>query len=193
MRRAALFFFILIALPSKHLHALCFEEAGAAYNVSPRLLQAIAQVESGFRPDALNRNVDGSYDYGVMQINSSWEKKLGHDRWMALGDPCYNVHVGAWILAQCVERHGYTWEAVGCYNSPNRARRAAYARSIAGAMNAAETKRSSGHLIVWVALNKRKNSERCDHGRQAEQIDRKTKDHQKANQGSQGGAKKKRE
>ncbi len=156
MRRAALLFFILIALPCDHLHAFCFDEAGATYHVSPQLLQAIAQVESGYRPDAINRNTDGSYDYGVMQINSFWAKKLGRQQWMALGDPCYNVRVGAWILAQCIGQHGYTWEAVGCYNSPNRTKRAAYASKIAGAMNAAATNKRSGQSILRIAMDKQK-------------------------------------
>ena len=183
MRKQTLFFFIfLILFPVEHVYAFCFEEAGTVYRVSSRLLQAIAQVESGCRPDALNRNADGSYDYGVMQINSSWEKKLGHQRWMALGDPCYNVQVGAWILAQCVRRHGYTWEAIGCYNSPIRKKKTAYARRIAGAMNALELKKRE-QSTAWAVLNQRQNSERCGYGRQIGQIDRKTKNHQKEDQG----------
>jgi soluble lytic murein transglycosylase-like protein len=68
------------------LHAFCFEEAGFIYNVSPRLLWAIARVESGFRADAFNRNADGSYDYGLMQINSSW-----HGSWERSFGPPWGI------------------------------------------------------------------------------------------------------
>jgi soluble lytic murein transglycosylase-like protein len=51
-----------------------------------------------------------------MQINSTWAKKLGKT-WNELGEPCTNVKVGAWVLAQCIQDYGYNWRAVGCYNS----------------------------------------------------------------------------
>ncbi len=108
----------------------CFTEAGRSYNIAPVLLWAIAKHESRFNPAAVNRNRNGTYDFGVMQVNSAWYRVLGHERWMSLGDPCFNIHVGAWILSECVARHGYTWAAVGCYNSSNRARSAAYSQKI---------------------------------------------------------------
>ena len=107
-----------------------FEEAGQKYNISPVLLWAIAKVESGFNPVALNRNSNGTYDYGVMQINSSWHGQLGKDHWAKLNDACTNVHTGAWILAQNIKSHGYTWEAVGYYNARNPAKRAAYVEKV---------------------------------------------------------------
>jgi len=100
------------------------------YGVSPQLLWAIAKVESDFIPHAINRNPNGTYDYGVMQINSVWAEKLGIDIWRSLGEPCTNVRVGAWILAQCIQKHGYTWEAVGCYNASDKKKRQKYARKV---------------------------------------------------------------
>jgi len=54
-----------------------------------------------------------------MQINSSWLPKL---RKYGIGvnelfDPCTSIQVGAWILAQNIQRLGHSWEAVGAYNS----------------------------------------------------------------------------
>lgn len=108
----------------------CFVSAGDMYSINPDLLWTIAKVESNFNPRAINYNKNGSYDYGIMQINSFWYKHLGHDRWMALADPCYNVHVGAWILKQCINKHGYSWSAVGCYNASTEAKRNSYAWKI---------------------------------------------------------------
>ncbi len=114
-------------------HAFCFEEAGTAYGISPRLLWSISKGESNFDPAAVNYNRNGSYDFGLMQINSSWAptlRKMGIP-WTALADPCMNVKVGAWVLAQCISDYGYTWSAVGCYNSRTPSKRDRYAVRIA--------------------------------------------------------------
>lgn len=95
---------------------ICFELAGSKYGISARLLKAIARAESGLDPTAINQNRDGSYDYGLMQINSRWSDVLSDD-WIYITDPCYNVMVGAWVLRQCMERYGYTWDAIACYNT----------------------------------------------------------------------------
>jgi soluble lytic murein transglycosylase-like protein len=113
----------------------CFEEAGLTYNISPLLLYAIAHQESNLKPNAINYNTNGSYDYGIMQINSSWYSVLGHDAWLHLSDPCYNIHVGAWILSGCINKYGYNWNAVGCYNSNYRDKRNKYAKKIMRKIN----------------------------------------------------------
>jgi soluble lytic murein transglycosylase-like protein len=127
----------LVLLASHHVCAFCFEEAGEKYGVSPQLLWAIAKTESCFNPSVVNYNKDGSFDYGLMQVNSSWYGALGHERWMRLGDACYNVQVGAWILSQCVQRYGYTWTAVGCYNAFSKDKRAGYAHRVYRTLKAA--------------------------------------------------------
>ncbi len=85
--------------------------------MSPTILWAIAKEESNFDPAAVHLNKNGTYDFGLMQVNSWWADILGPEAWSALVEPCYNVKVGAWILSQCIQEHGYTWEAVGCYHS----------------------------------------------------------------------------
>jgi soluble lytic murein transglycosylase-like protein len=114
--------------------AFCFEEAGKQYNLPPQLLWSIAKNESNFKPDVVNINKNGSYDFGVMQINSSWAGKLGVQLWSQLADPCTNVKVGAWILSQCINYYGYGWKAVGCYNSRTPGKNEAYARRIAATL-----------------------------------------------------------
>jgi soluble lytic murein transglycosylase-like protein len=128
--RRCLLGLILVVLASQHVWAFCFEEAGERYRVSPQLLWAIAKTESNLNPTAVNYNKNGSFDYGLMQINSSWYGQLGHHRWMHLDDACFNVQVGAWILSQCVQRYGYSWAAVGCYNGVSKNKRAAYASRV---------------------------------------------------------------
>ena len=55
----------------------------------------------------------------MMQINTIWLpqlKKMGISREM-LKDACTSTYVGAWILSQNIKRFGYTWRAIGAYNS----------------------------------------------------------------------------
>ncbi len=110
--------------------AFCFEEAGSLYGINPLILRAIAKVESNFNPTAIHRNTNGTYDFGLMQINSSWAPVLGRERWNLLGDACYNTMTGSWILATCMSKYGYTWKAIGCYNSQTPGKRDRYAQMV---------------------------------------------------------------
>lgn len=120
----------LLVAGTVHAEELCFEEAGIEYEINPDILKAIAKVESNFKPRAVNWNKNGTYDFGVMQINSSWYYTLGKDWWMTLGDPCSNIKGGAKILSTCMKKYGYSWEAIGCYNSRTPSKRDKYALSI---------------------------------------------------------------
>lgn len=100
----------------------CWADAERLYGVSSHLLYAVARAESNLRADALNlthRARTGTYDIGLMQINSSHLPKLAR-----LGispsdlfDPCTNIMVGAWLLADSFARRGVSWDAVGAYNA----------------------------------------------------------------------------
>lgn len=97
---------------------VCFDSASKAYSIPKGILLSIANVESKFRKNAINKNRNGSYDVGIMQINSSWNKKLlsmGITEKM-LFSPCQNIYVGAWILSNNIKRYGYNWTAIQRYN-----------------------------------------------------------------------------
>jgi len=134
MRLATLILLLgMSAVTTRPADAFCYEEAGNRYGISPHLIYAISKGESSFNPLAINYNANGTYDYGLMQINSSWEpalRKLGIS-WNNLADPCTNVMVGAWVLSQCIQDYGYTWPAVGCYNSRTPSKRDRYAARVA--------------------------------------------------------------
>lgn len=96
----------------------CWVAASQRYRVDAWLLYAIAQQESSLNPRALNRNKDGTFDIGVMQINSSHLPTLAGFGIRAehLWEPCLNIQVGAWILADSIRQFGPNWNAVGGYN-----------------------------------------------------------------------------
>jgi hypothetical protein len=112
-----------LALLSVPAHALaCWDEAAQRYGVSSQLLYAVAKVESHLNPKALNlshRQRTGSYDIGLMQINSSNLPALARFGISEsdLYSPCTNIHVGAWLLAQTLARQGLSWDGVGAYNA----------------------------------------------------------------------------
>ncbi|QDL38724.1 lytic transglycosylase domain-containing protein [Rhodoferax sediminis] len=111
---------VLAAMPSWAL--ACWGEAAQRYSVPVELLYAIARVESNLNPKAVNRShfqKTGSYDIGLMQINSGHLRTLARYgiRESDLYDPCTNLHVGAWLLTDSFSRRGVSWDAVGAYNA----------------------------------------------------------------------------
>lgn len=97
----------------------CFDGAAEYHHVNPVILRAITRVEPGYNPSAINRNGNGSYDIGLMQINSSWFPRLREFGVTpaSLTDPCTSIYIGAWVLAQSIVQRGNTWQAIGAYNS----------------------------------------------------------------------------
>lgn len=114
-----------ICLLASSAQAFCWQLAGERYQLDPRLLWAIAKVESDFRLDAVAQNRDGSRDIGLMQINS-WHlprlAALGYSETLLRENACASVMAGAWILAEMVQRYGYNWRAIGAYNAGAGAR-----------------------------------------------------------------------
>jgi len=101
-----------------------FLQAAKAHGVPMDWTQAIARVESGWSPFALNIEGKGyffaskdealtkarqaqaegrSFDSGLMQINSRWLDRYSIPLEAAL-DPAANVWLGSWILKQEIER-----------------------------------------------------------------------------------------
>lgn len=124
-----------------------FQAAASEVNVPAELTQAIARVESGGSPYALNVEGKGyvfasreealaaakqaeaagqSFDSGIMQINNWWLKRYGIPLEAAF-EPEANILLGSWILRQELNRAGDVWTAVARYHSPHAGRGERYA------------------------------------------------------------------
>lgn len=68
LRSAALALACLASSPAQ----ACWHEVASWYGINVHLLYAIAKTESNLNPNAINKgNKNGSYDIGLMQINSA--------------------------------------------------------------------------------------------------------------------------
>lgn len=111
------------------------------------LIEAIARQESSLNPLAVNvagkdyypatrqeaeriiaaAEASGkSYDVGLMQVNRWWMQRYSIPP-ASLLDPEINRTWGVWILEQEIARHGFNWQAVGKYHSPDAERGRHYA------------------------------------------------------------------
>lgn len=97
----------------------CIIKASRKYQVNPLLVRAVMNVEGG-RVGTISKNTNGTYDLGIMQINTIWLDKLNKYgiTWKELVyDPCVNIHVGAWILGNEIKKSDNVWQGVGNYHS----------------------------------------------------------------------------
>ncbi len=118
------------------LTAECLVQAAALQEVPPAVLLGLLRVEGG-RVGMESPNRNGSFDLGPMQINDRvWVPTVARAHFggdqnaarTALRDHgCYNMHIGAWIYRQALQRAGgNNAEAVGLYHSATPDKKAAY-------------------------------------------------------------------
>jgi hypothetical protein len=102
--------------------AYCIVRAARERMLPPEALLAIAMVENG-RPGMRLLNKNGSYDLGVMGINTVWLNERSPLKYYVSAqqladDVCANIHTAAWILAGHNRVTGEIWPAIGRYHSP---------------------------------------------------------------------------
>lgn len=115
-----LFIIYLFSFPSTIL-ANCFNSVGKAYNIDPLLLESIALNESNNKNNIVSKlNTNGTYDIGIMQINSSHLNLLAKYNVTEddlIHNTCINITVAGFILSSNIKTRGNTWDAVGAYNA----------------------------------------------------------------------------
>lgn len=99
----------------------CVVQAANDYSLPVRGLLAVWLTEGG-RPGTVSKNTNGTADYGPMQINTIWAKRLetqfGVTRDMITDDFCWSVRAGAYILRYEINQAGGSfWDGVGHYHS----------------------------------------------------------------------------
>lgn len=107
----------------------CVTEAARDYSLPVRGLLAVWLTEGG-KPGTVSKNTNGTVDYGPMQINTVWAKKLEKDFGvtpeMLTDDFCMSIRAGAYILRYEINLAGGDfWDGVGHYHSrtPHHKRR----------------------------------------------------------------------
>jgi soluble lytic murein transglycosylase-like protein len=91
-------------------YADVFQRAGTKYGVSPKLLAAVAKVESGYDPHAVSK----AGARGIMQLMPSTAKGLGVDNAF---DPEQAIFGGAKLLAKNLREFKSLPLALAAYNA----------------------------------------------------------------------------
>ncbi|WP_367161098.1 lytic transglycosylase domain-containing protein (plasmid) [Kozakia baliensis] len=103
----------------------CMLAAAIRYDIPPRVLPTIWQVERG-AIGLVHRNTDGSSDLGLMQINTQWIEPISQISHLTVvqtaarlvSDGCFNIAASAVILRSYInESHGDLMKAIGYYHS----------------------------------------------------------------------------
>lgn len=99
----------------------CIVRASREYDVHPLVIKAVVLVEGG-KPGMVNRNSNGSYDLGVMQLNTinlpAMKKKFRWLNFTKLTDnTCANIIVGSYFLSEKIKEAGSVVKGVGNYHS----------------------------------------------------------------------------
>jgi hypothetical protein len=97
----------------------CVTQAATYHRQNSWILRAILKVESGFNPNAQNRNRNGTIDVGIAQINSMHFAELAKHGIAPehLLNACTSSYVAAWHLSKQVSAYGNSWYAIGAYHS----------------------------------------------------------------------------
>ena len=89
------------------------EETAESYGISPKLVKAIIEVESGGNANAVG---DNGNSLGLMQIQPRYHaQRLKEGE--SLLDPKVNVRVGCEILSEIMAKYGTLDEALTVYNA----------------------------------------------------------------------------
>lgn len=89
------------------------EETAESYGISPKLVKAIIEVESGGNSNAVG---DNGNSLGLMQIQPRYHaQRLKEGE--SLLDPKVNVRVGCEILSEIMAKYGTLDEALTVYNA----------------------------------------------------------------------------
>lgn len=104
--------------------AECVVSASRHHNIPLAVTLALMKTEGG-RPGSFVRNTNGSFDMGVMQVNTLWVTEYAQRLKVApaqlvgraVRDGCFSVYLGLDILRRQIEREGSLVAGVAAYHS----------------------------------------------------------------------------
>lgn len=120
------------SMPQSHLACISIESM--RQSIPAALILSVLKTENGAVGKA-NKNKNGTYDYGPMQINTVWIGAISRASGASesiteaaiKNDFCSNIAAGSWILRQKIETAGSLWRGVAHYHSRNEANGTPYA------------------------------------------------------------------
>lgn len=110
----------------------CINHAAVIYHVPATVILSVMKIENGRNGEA-NKNNNGTVDYGVMQINSTWLQSIapyGYTKHDIQYNACKNVLVGTWILSQRIAEGKNIWQGIGNYHSHTPVYNISYQKNI---------------------------------------------------------------
>jgi soluble lytic murein transglycosylase-like protein len=109
--------------------------ASRKYSISPKIFWAIMKVESEYKK-RIHNNPNGSFDVGVMQINSLWIKSLANKGFKVdLLNDSNNINIAGYILKENMNKGYGLWQSVGLYHSSDKRLQAVYIKRVKRALN----------------------------------------------------------
>lgn len=120
--------------PSDKVINTCVNAASRHFSIHPAVIKSIIAVEGG-KIGTMSRNSNGTYDMGIMQINTihlpDIKRKFPSIGWREVAyKPCVNIGIGSWILSQRMKETSNYWKGVGNYHSKTPKFRKIYLKKI---------------------------------------------------------------
>jgi len=110
----------------------CINRVAMTYHVPATIILSVMKKENGRNGQAV-KNKNGTYDYGVMQINDIWLPKIaayGYSKEDMQYNACKNVAVGAWIISKNMAEGKAVWSSIANYHSHTPIYNKSYRESI---------------------------------------------------------------
>jgi soluble lytic murein transglycosylase-like protein len=109
----------------------CVQRAAKHYEISPFIIQTVVDIEGG-KIGTVRKNTNGTYDLGVMQLNTvnfnKIKKRFPNTTYLDLIlKPCVNIYVGVWFLSESIKNaNNNLLKGVGNYHSKTPSIHATY-------------------------------------------------------------------
>jgi soluble lytic murein transglycosylase-like protein len=100
----------------------CVQKAAKHYGISPVIVKTLVDIEGG-RIGTVRKNTNGTYDLGVMQLNTvnfdKIKKRFPDITHLDLIlKPCVNIYVGTWFLSKSIiSANNNLLKGIGNYHS----------------------------------------------------------------------------